>query len=129
MTQIFMQTHPNLLMNLSTLGESIAGNRVDMVTITGKGSSKSKKVVWIIARQHPGEVTGSFVAEGVIKSLLGESDIANYLRENCVFKIIPMVNPDGVLHGNSRCELVGTDPNRKWKTPHRTINPVISQIR
>ncbi len=28
--------------------------------------------------------------------------------------IIPMVNPDGVIHGNSRCNLAGLDLNRKW---------------
>ena len=25
-----------------------------------------------------------------------------------------MVNPDGVIHGNSRCNLAGFDLNRKW---------------
>lgn len=25
-----------------------------------------------------------------------------------------MVNPDGVIHGNSRCNLAGLDLNRNW---------------
>jgi murein tripeptide amidase MpaA len=29
-----------------------------------------------------------------------------------------MVNPDGVIHGNSRTNLLGYDVNRKWE-----INP------
>lgn len=33
--------------------------------------------------------------------------MANILRENFVFKIVPMVNPDGVFLGNNRCNLVG----------------------
>lgn len=51
----------------------------------------------------------------MIDYLLSESRAAEYLRDNIVFKIIPMVNPDGVVHGNARCELVGVDPNRRWK--------------
>ena len=29
-------------------------------------------------------------------------------------EVIPMVNVDGVVHGNSRCTLAGVDPNRVW---------------
>lgn len=36
-----------------------------------------------------------------------------------------MVNVDGVVHGNSRAEIVGCDPNRKWSQPHKIINPII----
>lgn len=36
-----------------------------------------------------------------------------------------MVNMDGVIHGNSRAELSGADPNRKWGNPHKMRNPVV----
>jgi hypothetical protein len=38
--------------------------------------------------------------------------MAKYLRANAVFKIIPMMNPDGVIHGHYRTTLLGADPNR-----------------
>jgi murein tripeptide amidase MpaA len=28
-----------------------------------------------------------------------------------------MLNPDGVIHGNNRCNLAGADLNRKWQNP------------
>jgi murein tripeptide amidase MpaA len=28
--------------------------------------------------------------------------------------IVPMINPDGVISGNSRTNLAGVDLNRKW---------------
>ena len=36
-----------------------------------------------------------------------------------------MINIDGVIHGNTRAELCGTDPNRKWLNPHKIRNPII----
>ena len=45
--------------------------------------------------------------KGVIDFLVGNSPEAAALRDNFVFKIIPMLNPDGVINGNYRCSLVG----------------------
>lgn len=40
-----------------------------------------------------------------------------------------MVNIDGVVHGNSRAELSGSDPNRKWLNPHKIRNPIIYALK
>lgn len=37
-----------------------------------------------------------------------------YLMKYYTIVLIPMVNPDGVIHGNSRCNLAGLDLNRQW---------------
>ena len=50
---------------------------------------------------------------------------AKLLRENFVFKVIPMLNPDGVINGNYRCSLAGCDLNRRWKTPSKVLHPTI----
>ena len=42
-----------------------------------------------------------------------------------MFKVIPMLNPDGVIAGNYRTGLVGADLNRRWKTPSKMLHPVI----
>jgi cytosolic carboxypeptidase protein 2/3 len=60
------------------------------------------------------------MAEGMIEFLTEPNDpCAKYLRESCVFRIIPMVNPDGVIHGNYRSNLEGSDLNRKWNGPRK----------
>ena len=56
----------------------------------------------------------SFVIEYIIDFLLGNSPTARMLRENFVFKIVPMLNIDGVIIGNYRCNLSGADLNRQW---------------
>ena len=53
--------------------------------------------------------------KGVIDFLTGPSKEAFLLRENFIFKLIPMLNPDGVISGNYRCSLLGVDLNRRWK--------------
>jgi murein tripeptide amidase MpaA len=67
----------------------------------------SKKGVFISARVHPGESNSSWIMKGVIDFLTGNSIEARALRENFVFKIVPILNPDGVINGNYRCSLSG----------------------
>lgn len=55
------------------------------------------------ARVHPGESNASWMMKGVLDYLLGPSLDARMLRDTFVFKIIPMLNPDGVITGNYRC--------------------------
>ena len=83
----------------------------------------------MIARQHSGEVTSSFMIEGIINFLFGESVRAEELLKRYIFKIVPMVNVDGVVHGNTRAELIGADPNRKWSNPHKIRNPIIYTLK
>jgi murein tripeptide amidase MpaA len=73
-----------------------------------------KKYVFLISRTHPGETISSLMIERVVKYLTSNEKEAVELRHAYVFKIIAMVNPDGVLHGNSRCSLPGRDLNRSW---------------
>jgi murein tripeptide amidase MpaA len=61
---------------------------------------------------HPGESNASFIVEGFIKFLMSDHEDAVSLRERFVFKIIPMLNPDGVIVGNYRSSLGGYDLNR-----------------
>ena len=36
-----------------------------------------------------------------------------------------MLNPDGVIYGNYRCNLLGYDLNRKWNAPDKLLQPTI----
>lgn len=53
------------------------------------------------------------------------SNTVQVLRTNFVFKLIPMLNPDGVVVGNSRTSLVGVDLNRVYKKPRQDLFPTI----
>jgi murein tripeptide amidase MpaA len=45
--------------------------------------------------------------KGVIEFLVSNTPEARALRDNFVFKIVPIINPDGVINGNYRCSLSG----------------------
>jgi murein tripeptide amidase MpaA len=81
--------------------------------------------VFLSARIHPGETGASWMMEGVLNFLTSNTSEAQILRDKFVFKIIPMLNPDGVIHGNYRCSLAGCDLNRRWKSPSPVIHPPI----
>ena len=78
-----------------------------------------RRAIVITSRVHPGESNASFIVYGILSYLVSDDEVAKYLRNNFVFKIIPMLNPDGVINGNYRCSLAGCDLNRRWKVPHR----------
>ena len=47
------------------------------------------------------------------------------MREHFIFKIVPMLNPDGVIRGNYRCNTLGVDLNRRWNKPSKLLHPTI----
>lgn len=100
----------------TVLCKSLAGNDVDMLIVTNFSSTPEdiaiRKAIILTARVHPGESNASWMMKGVIQFLVSDDDKAIFLRNHYVFKIIPMLNPDGVIVGNYRCSLVGQDLNR-----------------
>ena len=50
---------------------------------------------------HPGETCASWAMQGLIDFLCGTTGRAKILRNTFVFKIVPMLNPDGVIAGQA----------------------------
>lgn len=111
------------------LCQTLAGNTCDLLTITTFDSDpealRGRRGVVLSARVHPGESNSSWMMKGAIDFLTGNSLDAKILRDNFVFKVVPMLNPDGVINGNYRCSLAGVDLNRVWSEPNRKIHPTI----
>jgi hypothetical protein len=63
--------------------------------------------------------------KGAIDFLTSDEPHACMLRSKFVFKIVPMLNPDGVVVGNYRCSLAGQDLNRNWLTPTKFAHPTL----
>ncbi|KAL7828668.1 hypothetical protein SRHO_G00323020 [Serrasalmus rhombeus] len=90
---------------------------------------REKRVVFLTARVHPGESPASFICQGVIDFLVSQHPVAQVLRDHVVFKIVPMLNPDGVYLGNYRCSLMGFDLNRHWQDPSPWAHPTLHAVK
>ena len=100
-------------MESSTLTRTLGGLHTPLLTITNDSIENSKKrTVIICGRIHPGETNASWIIHGVINFLISKA--AKPLRDALVFKIVPMVNPDGVVAGNYRTSFIGKDLNRLY---------------
>ncbi|KAM9167838.1 cytosolic carboxypeptidase 1 isoform 2-T3 [Mergus octosetaceus] len=116
------------------LCETLAGNSCPLVTITAMPESnyydhicqfRNRPYIFLSARVHPGETNASWVMKGTLEYLMSNNPNAQSLRESYIFKIIPMLNPDGVINGNHRCSLSGEDLNRQWQNPNPDLHPTI----
>lgn len=100
---------------VEVIGQSVLGRDLQLVTATNfERPDAAKKIVWLQARQHAWEASTSFVLEGAMTFVLSDDPAARKLRDENVFKFIPMLNPDSVIAGEVRFNLNGFDPNRQW---------------
>ena len=108
-----IKTCARLDQSMTTLTRSLGGLQIPMLTITNEVVNISKKrTVIICGRVHPGETNSSWILHGMIDYLISKD--AGHLRDSLVFKIVPMINPDGVVAGNYRTSFIGKDLNRQY---------------
>lgn len=111
---------------VTTLGQSIEGRDISLVTIGTPGIDK--KNIWIVARQHPGETMAEWFVEGLIDSVTSTYPSAFF--DNAVLYIVPNMNPDGSYLGNLRTNAAGMDLNRQWDTQDNYItSPEVYYVR
>jgi murein tripeptide amidase MpaA len=113
---------------LLSLGKTVQGRSMDALQIGTPG--EGKRVVWVIARQHPGETMAEWCAEGFVHRLLNSHDaLANRLLERAVIYVVPNMNPDGAFLGNLRTNAAGANLNREWLTPTVETSPEVYYVR
>ncbi len=110
--------------HVSVLGHSVDGQPIDYVQL-GTGTRQA----WFYCRQHPGESMAEYWAEGALEFLTSDNSVAERLRDECTFHIIPNMNPDGSRRGHLRTNSVGVNLNREWATPTEDKSPEVLCVR
>ncbi|MGO2011896.1 M14 family metallopeptidase [Pseudoalteromonas sp.] len=111
--------------SLETLGETLDGRDMSVLRV-GSESDQGKKVIWVTARQHPGETMAEWYVEGLLHKLLDDEDPhAAALLSKAVFYIVPNMNPDGSARGHLRTNAKGVNLNREWQTPSMENSPEV----
>ena len=135
MESICIETN-QIYYRVEVLCRSLAGVPIPIITLSANRSLenarpfKKRKYILVTARVHPGETNSSFKMQGLIHFLTRKGErVAQSLRENFVFKIVPVLNPDGVVLGNFRTSLAGVDLNRRWQQPDRIVHPTIFHLK
>lgn len=114
--------------SLEVLGNTVDGREIELLRI-GDGD-KTKKPLWAIARQHPGEAMAEWWMEGFLKRLLDESDAsASTLLSKANLYVVPNMNPDGSFRGHLRTNAVGANLNREWQEPSLERSPEVFHVR
>lgn len=127
-----MERHADLISWASTdtrvqyerLGSTLDGQDMDLLVIGEP--SQSKKNVWIIGRQHPGETMAEWCIEGILERLLDDSDpVSRELLKRANVYVVPNMNPDGSRRGHLRTNAVGSNLNREWQNPTAERSPEV----
>lgn len=98
------------------IGQSVHGRDIPLVTISdARYPDSEKRACWMTSRQHPMETPPSFTIQALMEYLVGwgmpgGEELLRYL----IFKIVPMVNVDGVAEGLSSHNVNGINLNRCW---------------
>ncbi|MEO6132438.1 MAG: M14-type cytosolic carboxypeptidase [Saprospiraceae bacterium] len=112
---------------VEVVGKTFLGRDIEMLVI-GK-PRKNKKVIWVIARQHPGEPMAEWFIEGFLERLLDSNDsVSNKLLENTIFYVVPNMNLDGSIAGNLRASASGANLNREWQKPTKKMSPEVYYV-
>ncbi|XP_062140412.1 cytosolic carboxypeptidase Nna1 isoform X7 [Drosophila sulfurigaster albostrigata] len=126
-----IQRHPvkSKFCKLRLLCRTLAGNNVYYLTVTAPSNNEDimrrKKSIVVSARVHPSETPSSWMMKGLMDFITGDTTVAKRLRHKFIFKLVPMLNPDGVIVGNTRNSLTGKDLNRQYRTVIRETYPSI----
>lgn len=107
------------------IGKSKEGKPLRMLMI---GNPNAKKMVLVISRQHPPEVTGYFAMQAFVEKIADKSKLSKQFRKEFAVYVVPLMNPDGVDNGHWRHNAGGIDLNRDWTKFNQPEGKVISEF-
>ena len=94
------------------VGETAEGRGMPGVRVTDGLKAGDRPRFLIFSGQHPIEFPGVWGTRGIADFLTTSIAEAEELRNEFEFVVIPLVNPDGTVHGRNNFNSLGQDLNR-----------------
>lgn len=112
-------------LQIEEIGKSKDGKPLRMLTI---GNPNAKKMIMVISRQHPPEVTGYFAMQAFVEKISDNSKLSKQFRKEFAVYVVPLMNPDGVDAGHWRHNSGGVDLNRDWTKFNQPEGKAVSEF-
>jgi len=114
--QSLASQYSHLLRYNPSIGQTILGNNIPAVIITGPNNNPNKKKVFFSAQQHAREWIASHTILYILRQFVSlyETDASvKLILDNAIIHIVPLVNPDGYIYTHA------TGGNRLWRKNRR----------
>jgi hypothetical protein len=112
------------------IGRSVQGRPMHRLDI---GDPQAGAFFVVVGRQHPPETTGTLALMAFVEALAGDTPLARDFRKSFQTLVVPLLNPDGVVHGHWRHNANGVDLNRDWggfqQPETRAVRDQVSALR
>jgi len=116
--------NPNL--NIDALCKTKKRRDVELLHL-GRLDGKCDYRVLLTCRHHACEMMASYTLEGIMESVLADTEDGKWFREHVEFLIVPFVDKDGVEDGDQGKNRRPHDHNRDYKG--ESIYPSVRSIR
>jgi hypothetical protein len=104
------------------------GRNVELLRIHDNKKPPEFKV-FLSSRNHCGEMMATYALEGIIETVLSDTEDGRWLREHADFFIVPLVDKDGVEDGDQGKNRKPHDHNRDYKQRiHTTVQAITEQV-
>lgn len=90
-----------------TIGFSHDGRAISAIRL---GRADAPRLIVLLGRQHPPEVTGTIAMRAFVDALAARADTLGDVQ----VMVVPMLNPDGTARGHWRANRGAVDLNRDW---------------
>lgn len=112
--EAFLQRHGgNPALRKDTLCRTRAGRDVELLHL-GKLKGTPDHRVLLTCRHHCCEMMASYALEGIMDTILGDSDDGAWFREHAEFLVVPFADKDGVEQGDQGKNRKPRDHNRDY---------------
>jgi hypothetical protein len=118
----------NPYLKVESLCKTKKGRNVELLRIFDNAKSPKYKV-FLSSRHHCAEMTATYTLEGIIETVLSDTNDGQWFRDHVDLFIVPLVDKDGVEDGDQGKNRKPHDHNRDYiQQIHESVQAITEQV-